>query len=118
MTYTASFTCLSLLERVPVNCPRNFIGRHVGPCRILLGFVRVIPLRLWKAHSEMAVTSAPVSILKWVSVPSSFSETVQGEVFPEFKTPRNAVSKLSSSALAATVFEKHWELKWPFLLHL
>jgi len=37
----------------------------------------------------MAVTSVPVSIWKWVSVPSSFSETVQGEVFfPEFKTRR------------------------------
>ena len=83
-----------------------------------MGFVRVTPLRLLKVHSDIAVTSAPVSILKWMSLPSSFRVTVQGEVFPEFKTPRNAVSRLSSSALAATVLEKHWELKWPFLLHL
>ena len=94
-----------------MNCLKTFIDCPVGLCRILVGFVRVTPLRLWKAHSEMAVTSVPVSILKWVSVPSSFSETVQGEVFfPEFKTRRNAVSKLSSSALVATVLEKHWEL--------
>ena len=62
--------------------------------------MRVTPLRLWKVHSDIAVTLEPVSILKWISVPSNFSATVQGEVFPEFRTPRNAVSRLSSSALA------------------
>ena len=82
MTYTDSFTCLSLLDRVPVNWPMTLIGRPAGPYRILVGFVRVTPLRLLKVHSDIAVTSAPVSILKWMSVPSSFSVTVQGEVFP------------------------------------
>ena len=101
-----------------MNCPRTFIGRRAGPYSILVGLVRVTPLRLLKVHSDIAVTSAPVSILKWMSLPSSFRVTVQGEVFPEFRTPRNAVSRFSSSALAATVLEKHWELKWPFLLHL
>ena len=69
MTYTGSFTCLSLLERVPVNCPRTFIGRPAGPYKILVCFVRVTPLRLLKVHSDSAVTSAPVSILKWMSLP-------------------------------------------------
>ena len=64
----------------------TFIG-NAGPYRILVGFMRVTPLRLLKVHSDIAVTSAPVSILKWMSLPSSFRATVQGEVFPEFRTP-------------------------------
>jgi len=53
----------------------------------------------FKVHYDTVVTSVPVSTLKWASTPCSFSVTVKGEVFSEFKTPRNAVSRLSSSAL-------------------
>lgn len=107
MTYTGSDTCSLSIDSVPLNCPITFNVRPVGPCRILESLVRVTPLRLLKVCSDIAVTSAPVSILNCVSVPCSCSVTVQEEVFPEFKTPRNAVSRLSSSEVAATVFERH-----------
>ena len=53
----------------------------------------------FKVHYDTVVISVPVSTLKWVSTLCSFSVTVKGKVFSEFKTPRNAVSRLSSSAL-------------------
>ena len=51
----------------------------------------------FKVYFDTVVTSVPVSTLKWASTLCSFSVTVKGEVFSEFKTPRNAVSRLSSS---------------------
>ena len=49
MMHTGSVVCLFRLKSFPVNCPKTFVGR---------------PLRLWKVHSDTAVTSAPVSTLK------------------------------------------------------
>jgi len=95
MTYMGSDTCSLSIDIVPLNCPSTFNVRPVGPCRILEGLVRVTPLRLLNVCSDIAITSAPVSILNCVSVPCSCSLTVQDEVFPESKTPRNAVSRFS-----------------------
>ena len=66
MTHTGSVVCLSWLKSFPVNCLRTFVGR---------------PLRLWKVHSDTAVTSAPVSTLKclqfWCDSPGGSHFRVQ-----------------------------------------
>ena len=66
----------------------------------------------------MVVTSAPVSNLKLTSLPLTSSVVVQDICCFELTVPTKAVSKLNSFVVAATVLEKHWLLKWPFLLHL
>ena len=64
------------------------------------------------------MTSAPVSSLNAMSVSPSRRDIVHEDSCLVVTVPREAVSRLSSWAAAATVLEKHCELKCPFLWHL
>ena len=75
--------------------------------------------------SEMTVTSAPVSILNDTSCLFTLMWQVQAWPWSESMVFRYATSSMSSKSVVdgsspttATVLVKHWELKWPFFLHL